>query len=72
MNTSQRAFYEDNVKAIHNFRREGNLELAYQLEVVNQFLKRDKFSQALQWALHYEFPLDFILDMKDLFSGFQE
>lgn len=72
MNTAQRDFYESNVKTASNLRREGRIGLAGQIESINQFLKANKISQALQWAEAYNFPLDFILDMKDLFSGFQE
>lgn len=72
MNTKQREFYEQNVKTAHNMKREGKIEIALKLEQINQFLKSGKFSQALEWADYYDFPFDFILDMKDIFSGFQE
>lgn len=72
MNKNQRAFYEVNTKTVHNLRREGLTELADRLLQVNDFLKDDKISQALEWAWHYDFPLEFILDMKDKFSGFKD
>ncbi len=72
MNKAQKNFYDVNTKTIHNLRREGEMELANKLQQVNDFLKQDKISQALEWAWHYNMPLEFILDMKDLFCGFQQ
>ncbi len=72
MNKAQRDFYESNVRTAHVLRREYKAGLAGQIDSINQLLKAGKISQALQWADAYNFPLDFILDMKDLFSGFQE
>lgn len=72
MNEAQRAFYESNLRAAHILRRENKLSLAGQLDSINQFIKSGKISKALHWADAYNFPLDFILDMKDLFSGFKE
>lgn len=70
MNKAQKAFYEVNTKTAHNLRREGETELADKLCQINNFLKEDKISQALEWAWHYDMPIEFILDMKDLFCGF--
>ncbi len=72
MNKAQRAFYEVNTKTVHNLRREGNNDLADKLLQVNNFLKDDKISQALEWAWHYDLPLEFILDIKTLFCGFND
>lgn len=72
MNTKQREFYEANVKRVVNLRREREDGLAIKLETINQLLKHGKISQALQWACAYKLPLDFILEIKDLFSGFSD
>jgi hypothetical protein len=72
MNKAQKAFYEKNLKTIVNLKREGDVILATKLEKVNFFLKQNEISKALEWACGYNLPLEFILDMKDLFCGFIE
>jgi hypothetical protein len=72
MNNRQRDFYEKNVKSINNLRRDGNDKLSIQLETVNQLLKKMEVSKALQWAEHYCLPQEFILDIKEIFCGFND
>jgi hypothetical protein len=72
MNKKQRNFYERNVKRIIELRQKRNEALAIKIETINQLLKGGKIDQALQWAFEYEMPLDFILDIKQIFLDFSD